>query len=214
MQKGHIHIPQQACYIDIAQFTVADKGKEESNAHSLHHHNVAAVSGFADPVSSFHLDSGTVKKRRGALCLESSPEIWDHVQVELPKLQAAISIACRLGFAKRLPNPNEGEPSFPQTAPPLQRLTTAPCREARAHTWAAERACMQCYTAACCVRVPSSFSCSDAIPFALRDQHDQVCPDEHGAHKRHSPQPCHHVAYFAWCLAIVTHQVEAQMRPP
>ena len=30
------------------------------------------------------------------------------VQVELPKLQAAISIACRLGFAKRLPNPNEG----------------------------------------------------------------------------------------------------------
>ena len=33
------------------------------------------------------------------------------VQVELPKLQAAISIACRLGFAKRLPNPNEGVPS-------------------------------------------------------------------------------------------------------
>lgn len=31
------------------------------------------------------------------------------MQVELPKLQAAISIACRLGFAKRLPNPNEGE---------------------------------------------------------------------------------------------------------
>ena len=31
------------------------------------------------------------------------------MQVELPKLQAAISIACRLGFAKRLPNHNEGE---------------------------------------------------------------------------------------------------------
>ena len=35
------------------------------------------------------------------------------VQVELPKLQAAISIACRLGFATRLPNPNEGVRSFP-----------------------------------------------------------------------------------------------------
>ena len=31
-------------------------------------------------------------------------------QVELPKLQAAISIACRLGFATRLPNPYEGAP--------------------------------------------------------------------------------------------------------
>jgi hypothetical protein len=30
------------------------------------------------------------------------------LQVELPKLQAAISIACRLGFATRLPNPYEG----------------------------------------------------------------------------------------------------------
>jgi hypothetical protein len=31
------------------------------------------------------------------------------LQVDLPKLQAAISIACRLGFATRLPNPYEGE---------------------------------------------------------------------------------------------------------
>ena len=45
-------------------------------------------------------------------------------QVELPKLQAAISIACRLGFATRLPNPYEGAllscyaaPSTTQTSP-------------------------------------------------------------------------------------------------
>ena len=42
-----------------------------------------------------------------ALC-HISRKISDLVQVELPKLQAAISIACRLGFAKRLPNPYEG----------------------------------------------------------------------------------------------------------
>ena len=45
--------------------------------------------------------------RRGAWCHICS-KIPDVVQVELPKLQAAISIACRLGFATRLPNPYEG----------------------------------------------------------------------------------------------------------
>ena len=30
------------------------------------------------------------------------------LQVEVPRLQRAISVACRLGFAKRLPNRNEG----------------------------------------------------------------------------------------------------------
>ena len=30
----------------------------------LHHHNVTAVPGFADPVSSFHLGSGTEKAKR------------------------------------------------------------------------------------------------------------------------------------------------------
>ncbi|CAK0785595.1 hypothetical protein CVIRNUC_008805 [Coccomyxa viridis] len=63
-------------------------------------------------------------------------ELADILQVELPKLQAAISIACRLGFAKRLPNPieDEGGVDVPQfsldfdldsepglDAPPLER---------------------------------------------------------------------------------------------
>ncbi|CAL8463740.1 g3274 [Coccomyxa elongata] len=39
----------------------------------------------------------------------SVAELADILQVELPKLQAAISIACRLGFATRLPNPAEDE---------------------------------------------------------------------------------------------------------
>ena len=30
------------------------------------------------------------------------------LQVDVPRLQRAISVACRLGFAKRLPNRNEG----------------------------------------------------------------------------------------------------------
>ena len=43
-------------------------------------------------------------------CIDPHPDLYLHerVQVELPKLQAAISIACRLGFATRLPNANEG----------------------------------------------------------------------------------------------------------
>ena len=35
------------------------------------------------------------------------PTPWP-LQVEVPRLQHAISVACRLGFAKRLPNRNEG----------------------------------------------------------------------------------------------------------
>ncbi|KAK9917406.1 hypothetical protein WJX75_004000 [Coccomyxa subellipsoidea] len=42
----------------------------------------------------------------------SVAELADILQVELPKLQAAISIACRLGFATRLPNPAEDEDGF------------------------------------------------------------------------------------------------------
>jgi hypothetical protein len=43
-------------------------------------------------------------------------------QVELPKLQAAISIACRLGFATRLPNPAEGDLFCPRTTGNLDKL--------------------------------------------------------------------------------------------
>ena len=46
------------------------------------------------------------------------------VQVDLPRLTAAISIACRLGFATRLPNPAHDGASQPAQAQQLGFMTT------------------------------------------------------------------------------------------
>ena len=53
-----------------------------------------------------------------------------HMQVDLSELRAAISIACRLGFASRLPNPRDatgarrsGAPHTLLTSSPALRVT-------------------------------------------------------------------------------------------
>lgn len=63
------------------------------------------------PEASHHTSSSLCRGSTVDSQLSSQPRTSQTpccLQVDVPRLQRAISVACRLGFAKRLPNRNEG----------------------------------------------------------------------------------------------------------